>query len=277
LVAAAEPTPSTAIHVQASRAWLLDEHERLSGLSEAAAANLEAGGGRAAGHVAALGYADAAGLLTDQFRPALAEGLAWLRERAWFRPHQPPTLEADGVAALGVALGVHRRGALPNAGWLQGLVVRSARSPDLPVLDKSLFIAAAHLIDAPGRQDAAAMLPEARLALARLGVGATDDACCSEAWQRVLRFAACEEMVPEAALLLRALDALTERNLPARLGRLDPRDVLHVLKACSVPLGVGVGNLPPEHPDRPSHVGTSRTSTTSKTCCGRCWRPCFLT
>jgi REase_DpnII-MboI len=37
-------------------------------------------------------------------------------------------------------------------------------------------------------------------------------------------------MVPEAALLLGALDALTERNLPARLGRLDPRDVLRVLE-----------------------------------------------
>jgi hypothetical protein len=230
LLAAAEPTLSTAVHAQAFRAWLLNEHERLSGLSEAAAANFGVGGGRSAGHVAALGYADAAGLLTDQFRPALAEGLTWLGERAWFRPHQPPTLEADGVAALGVALGVHRRGAPPKAGWLQDLVVRSARSPDLPVVDRSLFIAAAHLIDAPGRQDAAAMLPEARLVLVGLGLGATDDACCSEAWQRVLRFAASEEVVPEAALLLRALDVLTERNLPARLGRLGPRDVLHVLQ-----------------------------------------------
>jgi hypothetical protein len=140
LVAAAEPTLSTAVHAQAFRAWLLDEHERLSGLSETAAANLGAGGGRSAGHVAALGYAEAAGLLTDQSRPALAEGLAWLGERAWFRPYQPPTLEADGVAALGVALGVHRRGSLLEAGWLQGLVVRSARSPDLPVLDRRCHV-----------------------------------------------------------------------------------------------------------------------------------------
>lgn len=230
LVAAAEPTLSTAVHAQAFRAWLLDDHERLTALSEIAAANFGAGGGRSVGHVAALGYVDAAGQLTDQFRLALAEGLAWLGERAWFRPHQPHTLEADGVAALGVALGVHRRSAVTQAGWLQGLVVRSARSPDLPVLDRSLFIAAAHLIDAPGRQDTATMLPEARLAFARLGLSAADDACCSGAWQRVLRFAAGEEVIPEAALLLRALDALTERNLPARLGRLDPRDVLHVLE-----------------------------------------------
>ena len=63
------------------------------------------------------------------------------------------------------------------------------------------------------------MLPEARLALARLGLGATDDVSCREAWHRILHFVATEEVVPEAVLLLRALDALTERNLPARGAR----------------------------------------------------------
>lgn len=230
LAAAAEPTHATAAHVQAFRAWLLDEHERLARLSEAAAANLEAGGVRSAGDVATLGYADSAGLLIHSLLPALADGLAWLGERSWFRPHQPYTLEAGGVAALGIALGFQRRSASPLGGWLRDLVVRSARSPDLPTLDRSLFIAAAHVMDAPGRQDPAAMLPEARLALARLGFGTTDDACRTEAWQRVLRFTSGEEVVPEAALLLRALDALTEYNLPARLGQLTPRDVLRVLQ-----------------------------------------------
>ena len=74
------------------------------------------------------------------------------------------------------------------------------------------------------------MLPEARLAFAPLGFGAADETCCRKAWQRTLRFAGGEEVVPESALLLRALDVLTERNLPARLGQLDPRDVLHVLE-----------------------------------------------
>lgn len=230
LVVAAEPTLSTAIHAQAFKAWLLDEHERMARLSEIAATDFGAGGGRSVGHVATLGYVDAAGRLVRQLQPVLVEGLAWLGARAWFRPHQPHTLEADGVAALGVALGVRSRHASSEAGWLQSLVVRSARSPDLSALDRSLFIAAAHVIGATGRQDSATMLPEARLALSRLGLGATDDVCCSEAWHRILHFVAGEEMVPEAVLLLGALDALTERNLPARLGRLDPRDVLRVLE-----------------------------------------------
>ena len=230
LVAAATSSLSTAVHVQAYRAWLLAEHEYLIGLSEAAATDLGAGGGRSFWHVAALGYVDASGQLADRLRPVLAEGLAGLSERTWFRPHQPHTLEADGVAALGVALGSHRRGQIQQADWLQTLVVKAGRSPDLPALDRSLFIAAAHLIEAPGRQDSSAMLPEARVALSQLGFSTADDGCCSEAWQRILRFVVTEEIVPEAALLLRALDTLTERNLPARLGKLDPRDVLHVLE-----------------------------------------------
>lgn len=229
LVAAAEPTLSTAVHVRAFRAWLLGDHERLAGLSRDAAASLEAGAARSAAHVAALGYVDAAEQLADQFRATLTQGLTWLGQRAWFRPYQPPTLEADGIAALGVALGV-RRHAMAQAGWLQHLIVRSASSPDLRGVDRSLFIAAAHLIDAPGRLDASAMLPEARVALAPLGGGLADDACGSEAWHRALHFVGGEEVVPEAALLLRAFDMLTERHMPARLGRLEPRDVLNVLQ-----------------------------------------------
>lgn len=230
LEAAAQPTHSTAAHVQAFRAWLLGDHEQLTHLSEAAAENLEAGGVRSAGDVATLGYADAAVPLVPPLLDSLSRGLTWLGERAWFRPHQPHTLEADGIAALGIGLGSQRRTASSSARWLQELVVRSARSPALSTLDRSLFIAAAQILDAPGRQDAAAMLPEARVALARLDLGAVDDACRSEAWQRVLQFSSREDVVPEAALLLKALDMLTDYNLPARLGQLNPRDVLRVLQ-----------------------------------------------
>jgi hypothetical protein len=74
------------------------------------------------------------------------------------------------------------------------------------------------------------MLPEARLALSRLDLGTIDDTCYMEAWRRILHFDAGEQMVPEAVLLLKAFDSLMERTLPTRLGRLDPRDVLHVLE-----------------------------------------------
>ncbi|MCA3718410.1 MAG: hypothetical protein IM674_09165 [Brevundimonas sp.] len=68
------------------------------------------------------------------------------------------------------------------------------------------------------------------MALAQLELGAIDDACRSAAWQRALRFSGGEDVVPSAALLLKTLDILTDYNLPARLGQLNPRDVLRVLQ-----------------------------------------------
>lgn len=230
LLAAATPTMATARHAQAFRAWLLDDDAGLRYLAGQAAVSLGNGAARAAGDVATLGYIDALGRLETAFQAALIEGLAWLADRTWFRPHQPPTLEADGLAALGVALALHRQGDNVRREWLQALVVRSATTPGLAPVDRSLFVAAGHLLAAPGRQDPTAMSPEVRLAVERLGLGDVDDRCYGAAWERILRFTGGPEMVPEATLLLRALDAVTERNLPARLGRLDPRDVLHVLE-----------------------------------------------
>ncbi len=230
LMAVATPTISTPIHVRALRAWVLEDYEGIVGLADQAATGFCAGGGRTVGQVAALGYVDAGRRLAGPTQSVLIEGLAWLGERAWFRPHQPQTLEADGVAALGVALGMRSFGRISTGGWLQTPVVRSAKSPEISAVDRSLFIAAAHLIDAPERQDSATMLPEVRLALGQLDLAVPDSASCRDAWQRIMRFAADEEIVPEAVLLLGALNALTERSLPARLGQLDARDVVRVLE-----------------------------------------------
>jgi len=108
LNAAGEPTLLTPLHVQALKAWVLDEYEGLSGIVEKAAADFGSGAGRTARQVAALGYAEAGGQLPAQFKAVLSEGVAWLGQRAWFRAFQPKTLEADGVAALGIALGMQK-------------------------------------------------------------------------------------------------------------------------------------------------------------------------
>jgi len=230
LIAAAEPRASTALHFQAFCAWLLGSCAFFARQQQTAADGFAAAGYRSAGHVAILGYAAAAGQLAERFRPALEGGLTWLGERAWFRPHQPQTLEADGVAALGVALGARHIGADEQINWLRTLVVRSANSLYFSALDHTLFTAAAHVIAASERLDTAAMLPEARLVFAEHGIGRVDEDCYGASWQTILRFALGDDSVPRSALLLRALDLLTERNLPARLGRLEPHDVLHVLE-----------------------------------------------
>lgn len=214
-----------------------------------AAAGLAVAGERSARHVAVLGYASAAGQLIEKHRPILQEGLSWLSQRAWFRPHKPQTLEADGVAALGVALGVAQTQEPREADWLQSLVVRSANSPDLSLFDRTLFIAAAHLVGAPRRQDTREMLAEARLVFSEFNIGASDEDADERAWQRILKFDPEESSLPEAALLLRALDLLTQRNLPARWGRLEPQDVLRILEGVQRSLRRWAWELAPKTPN----------------------------
>ena len=230
LYAASAPTDANFVHLRAFRAWLLCDQAQFSELAMAAAEGFASAGGRAVGHVSALGYAEAAGSFDGKQPGVFADGLSWLGQRAWFQPQRALTLEADGIAALGVALGAHQINAAGSGiEWLQRLVIRSAASPHLSEFDRSLFIAAAHVISAPGRQDVSAMIAEVRVALDNRGIGNADEAACNAAWERIVRFSAGDNIMPEAAVMLAALEGLTQRSLPARLGRLEPLDVITAL------------------------------------------------
>jgi hypothetical protein len=139
------------------------------------------------------------------------------------------TLEADGVAALGAALGEKHIASSRQFCWLQALVVRSAGSPEISEFNRTLFIAAAHVLRAPARQDISEMLPAARVVLAERGIGHADSDCRVATWQHALHATSIEN-ASEAVLLLRAFDILSEANLPARIGQLEPQDVARVLK-----------------------------------------------
>lgn len=228
LVAASAVDASAPLSL-AFRSFILDEHEPLSSLASQAAEAFGKPGERAARHIATLGYAAAARRLPDDLVPALADGIQWLAERPWHRPLREATLEADGVSMLGVALGT--RGCDGKlVGPLAKLAVRSAAMATLSPTNRSLMAAAAHVMAAAGRPDLSAMLPEVRVALADLGLTPVDEDSGSPAWRAAMRYVPGDGGPAGAALTLRAFDALCERNLPARLGRLEPRDVLRVLE-----------------------------------------------
>ncbi len=215
---------------QAFRAWVLGVAGPMGDLAAEAAMAFGSPGGRSAGHVAILGYAATDPRLAEAFSEMFREGVGWLGNRTWFRPHLPPTLEADGLSALGLALGVHRLLDRREAEWLGVLVVRGASAAGLSEFNRSLMVAAAHILEAPARRDLAAMLPEARVALADLGVVPADPECGQPAWRNALRYELGAGDQAQASLTLRAFDALCETNMPARLGRLEPEDVLRVLQ-----------------------------------------------
>jgi hypothetical protein len=228
LEAAARATSSDAPHIRAFAAWVLGRHSDLSEPTREAIAALGVGAQRTAAHVAALGYASAASMGGPELDAVLLDGLGWLGERAWFRPQQPLTLEADGIAALGISLGAKHLEST-QAEWLKNLVVRSAQMPDLSPLSRSLFIAACEVIGAPGRQTLIGLTACARMALAARGIGQTpSEAITGNAWREAIHYATGS--APEAALALATLNALTDSSLPARLGRLEVSDVVRILQ-----------------------------------------------
>jgi hypothetical protein len=212
----------------AYRAWVLGEPDPLPALAAVAANGFRVPTERSPRHIAALGFAAASRCLPDTLVPVLAEGLQWLAERRWHRPLREATLEVDGVSMLGVALGARAAGgAIPAS--LSAAAVTSVGLPTLSAFNRSLMVAAAHVMGAAGRPDLSAMLPEARVALADLKLIPVEEESGPPAWRNCLRLAPGDGGAARAALTLRAFDALCERNLPARLGRLEADDVLRVL------------------------------------------------
>lgn len=228
LVEAATLPHHAPLHHLAFAAWLKGASaDELHNVISAATESLESAGDRSARDVAALGFASLANGLTDVF----IDGLDWLGQRTWFQSQRPSTLEADGIAALGLALAVSVH-SLENPVWLSDLVTRSASSLPLDPVNRSLFIVAAHLLDAPGKLDQSNLVPEVAVVFGgRAGISVSQDVY-GLAWDS-LRSATANVDEIDALIKLKAFDLVAENSIPARAGKLEPDDVLRVLEGVS--------------------------------------------
>ena len=104
---------------------------------------------------------------------------------------------------LGVAMGA-RGSETATVSPLAALAVASAARPILSDLNRSLMVAAAYVLTAPGRPDLSGMLPEARVALAALGLLPMDEGSGTPAWRNATRLAPGDGGTGLAALALRA-------------------------------------------------------------------------
>lgn len=226
LATAAALPQDAPLHHRALAAWLDSASaDSLEDLVSIATGNLENAGGRSARDVATLGLASLTTGSTEAFR----EGFDWLGQRAWFQPQRPMTLEADGVAALGIALAIFCH-SLECPAWLSNLVTRSSSSLPLDPFNRSLFIVAAHLVDAPGKLDQGELVPEVRVVFGGSAGIIVSNEVYAKAWDalRIATANAGDEV--EALLRLKAFDLVAEHSLPARTGKLEPNDVVRVLE-----------------------------------------------
>ena len=145
-------------HAKAFVSWLLEGSgagPSDTGLTELAArAAASAGAERQAMHAAVLGYASHA---HAQCRAAFTDHLGWLRERSFFVPGRPPGFEIDGIALLGMALGIS---ALPDdrseaADWLASILRQQPPAVMEPDWNDALVAAARKVLHVPGDVTAA--------------------------------------------------------------------------------------------------------------------------
>lgn len=217
------------IHHRAFVQWLNNDTTGLVATGELAGHEMASGGTRSFRDVAALAFARAHALPPAGETESFLEGIAWLGHRSWFQPQRPPTLEVDGVAVIGLALGLAATGSTIPA-WFTSLITRSAATLPLDEFDRSLFIIAANVVAASERQDQSNILPELRIIFSgSAGITAGEESY-RDAWARLLVAEPSDDHEIEAAVMLRALDLITVHSLPARAGRLEPGDVLSVLE-----------------------------------------------
>lgn len=228
LVAAAALGSAAPLHHQAFSCWLqAPTNSDLSNLAAVATANLDAGA-RSFRDVATLGFAS----LEADYCRAFLDGLDWLGQRTWFPAQRPLTLEADGVAALGLALAISQH-ELDRPEWFLKLVTRSASSLPLDQITRSLFIVAAHLVEAPGRLDQNEIASEVRVMFAgSAGITATDE-IYAQAWEVLRKSTRDVDQEVRGLVQLKAFDLVADHSLPARIGKLEPIDVVRTLLGVS--------------------------------------------
>lgn len=195
----------------------------------AAAAN---GAARESKHVAVLGYASHR---DTRFQEPFVDALNWLRQRSFFVPGRPPAFEVDGIALLGVALGVSR---LPTAiakepaAWLRGLLAKQP-APGNPIGWNDALVAAASEIVG---QTAKAMTPDLRAALAeRLDLEVSEEDQ-EAAWALIAEMPGFEDGMTRAAAQQVALHFLLKNSATIRPNAFTVEQVVNLLTGVSAGL-----------------------------------------
>ena len=236
LAAHANQAAGGELHIAAFAGWLLSAPpESPLGLSRIAAnAATHEGGARTYRDIAAIGFGLSNNLSHSE---AFVEGLNWLSGRKFFLANRPRTFEADGVAILGLALGLRT---LPKDGafsslrdWLRGFVSEVLKDLHGGTWDFSLAAAAAQLLsmaESEQRLDEQAV-PELRVALAAKGVCGASDADERAALEAIVRLSHREAGPDRAATQLVALRWILRSTPTALPGRASVSEVANLLKA----------------------------------------------
>lgn len=214
-------------HVAAFVSWVTEDEQDLRAHVEKVANLSEQM--RNPEHVAALGFAAAGGLLSDDERAVLLADLAHLSGRQFFAVNRPLRFEIDGVALFGVALGiVHTDGADSDAGeWLRSLLPRSCSELggdewQLGLARSALFcLGEASLLVEPA---------DLGVALAGKGMGAIEAQDLEEGWKLSSELKSHEFGPARDAVRLAAFDQIIRYRGQISIGAMTRESLVELLQ-----------------------------------------------
>jgi hypothetical protein len=162
-------------------------------------------------------------------------GIEWLSSRRFFKPTQPLSFEFDGIAILGVAIGLTQLDASEHDShlqWLAGLIAqslsRTARSDIRNQFNSGVLALAAVLLPpVPNSHVTLDSIPaDLRVAMAAIGLLQVADADESDAYDTIMDLNALEDIPPEKAIVrLVALQWIARKGATLLPGRIEPESV----------------------------------------------------
>jgi REase_DpnII-MboI len=169
-------------HVGAFMAWVMSDNEALREYIEEASGFT--GQMRRPEHVAALGYGAASALLTLAEDDLLTKEIAHLSGREFFAPGRPLRFEVDGIALLGVSLGVAAHANDNERQWMKDLLARSTNDISGDPWQLGLLRAAQQSI---GEPDLRIVPPDLAVAMVAKGIGVLQGDDLEAGWKMAVR------------------------------------------------------------------------------------------
>jgi len=232
LAAAAEDDQNQPPHARAFAAWVqlesLGQAALLGSLAEDAAK--AQGAARETSRVAVLGYAAS---LNDAFVAPFADGLAWLMARQYFVQGRPLTFEIDGLALLGVAVGLPKLDAAKSAegcSWLEGVLAESVSRSRKPDWNEALIRAALAVLRQSGDGWTESKVDDDLVvALSAKGLARASEGVRANAWTIISSLIGEGDGMGRAATQLTALTTLLRDTSTLRPGATTIADVARLL------------------------------------------------
>lgn len=232
----ASATSDVPVHVTGFVAWMLNgsanDGSVIATLASTAAAS--EGASRSFREVAALGFTTAVAEIGAQ---AFQGGIAWLMGREYFVANRPRGLEADGIAAFGITLGILSLEFSERAKfvkWLDSFLSEALKEITPETWDSSLMQASAELLrfSTQGVSTSTASLPPDLLAaLDAKALLASTPEQQSKAFELITSLSYRDFGPDRAATQLTALRWLLRASPTALPGKATVSDVVTVLEA----------------------------------------------